>query len=221
MTKSYARSGLVEPIRKQFRIVDFLLLLWSLRLGKQSHPRKALRGLTLIELGPGPTRLAWIKRRLFRRVLFVDKFDFGIPDRDLRIVDLERVDNASTIVNEICALGHHEPVFLFADHCLEHLPENVVIQLLNSIVDIGATACFRVPNILSNTGKRNYGNDPTHQTPFNDPLRKQIQDLGFAVYPWMRWYRVLLWARRLLGGAPKMKLAEEVAICTRSAGGLR
>ena len=211
--RSYARSGLVEFIRKQLRIADFLRLLRWLRLAGNPSFNAMRRQLTFIELGPGPTRLARLKRRLFRAVYFVDQFDFGIPDDNLRIYDLEKVADAGVIAHGLCAREVGDPVFLFADHCLEHLPESAVVRLLQSIRAMGATACFRVPNIASRTGKRNFGNDPTHQTDFNESLRARLRDMGFAVEPWIRWYRLAPRLQVALGGKSPMSVAEEIAIC--------
>jgi hypothetical protein len=211
----YARSGLTESLRKLFRAADFLLLLLKLRLDGRIPSHAARRNLSFIELGPGPTRLASLKRRLFRKVFFVDELDFGIPDPGLRIYDLEKVDTAAKIAMDICAIGPGEPVFLFADHCLEHLPEEAVIRLLNSVKSSEAAACFRVPNLASRNGKRNYLGDPTHQTPFDESMRKRIRDIGFDVISWTRWYRPTPLFRILCGRSTPMNEAEEIAIYCR------
>ncbi len=211
--RSYARSGLVELIRQRLRVADFLRLLRWLRLAGHPSFDALRRRLTFIELGPGPTRLAHLKRRLFRAVYFVDQFDFGIPDDNLRIFNLERAEDASVIAHGLCDREAGDPVFLFADHCLEHLPESAVLRLLQSIRELGAAACFRVPNIASRTGKRNYGNDPTHQTDFNEALRVRLREMGFAVEPWVRWYRIVPRLQVALAGKSPMSVAEEIAIC--------
>ncbi len=213
MAKQYARGGFIELCRQFARIVDFLLLLVTLRIRGILVPFSELKRISFIELGPGPTRLAPLKRMLFREVYFVDKFDFGIPDSGLRLRDLEGCDDASVIVNDICGIRHRGPVFIFADHCIEHIPEVTVAKFLRSITAMGATACFRVPNVSSSVGKRNFGNDVTHKTSFDDALRTTIRECGFAVIPWLRWYRPSLLFSAALDANGIVNVAEEIAFC--------
>ncbi len=209
----YARAAAVDPLRQLCRVADFILLLAVLRAKKRLPAFRQLRNAAFVELGPGPTRLAFVKRLFFRRVFFVDQMDFGIPDSALRIVDLEQFANAEKIVTEVCGLSGPQTVIFFADHCLEHLSEGPLLSFLNAIARHGFLACFRVPNVLSPAGKRNFLGDATHHTSFDLEQRERIRQMGFAVFPWMRWYRPRLIFNTLMGHGSQMNQAEEIAIC--------
>jgi hypothetical protein len=205
--KRYARSGPVEFFRQFVRIVDFLVLLVVQSRQGRLPSVSALRGTSFVELGPGPTRFAFLKRSVFRDVYFVDQSSFDIPDPGLRICDLENCESVTAIVSDVCSIPIPDRVLIFADHCLEHLSEEHVMRLLKSIAATDVSACFRVPNIMSPQGKRNFANDGTHRTPFNNELRRQIQGIGINIVPWIRWYRLRA------GGKDKMRVAEEVVLC--------
>lgn len=210
----YKRSASVEPFRLFCRIADFILLLTVLRLKKRLPAFSELRRAALVELGPGPTRLASVKKLLFRKVFFVDRFDFGIPDPDLRIADLEEFEDAGRIITDVCGLSSNQRVVLFADHCLEHLPENMLLIFLKSVIDSGFQACFRVPNVLSSKGYRCFLSDSTHRTSFDLRQRELVKQMGFTISPWLRWYRPRLFFNVLIGRESLMKHSEEIAICT-------
>lgn len=212
--KSYKRTVAVEQLRQLCRIADFVLLLIALRFQKRVPAFSELRKITFVELGPGPTRLASVKRLFFQRVFFVDQSDFGVPCPELRIADLEQFHDAGKILTDVCGLSLNERVLLFADHCLEHLPENALLAFLESVIDNGSLACFRVPNVLSPTGHRSFLNDSTHRASFDPGLRNNIRQIGFAIYPWMRWYRPRIIMDMLIKRMPIMNKAEEIAICT-------
>jgi len=212
--KKYQRSGVVETLRRFCRIADLVLFLIVQRMRGRLPPFSALQKTTLVELGPGPTRLEWLKGLLFRRVFFVDQSDFGIPSLNLRIANLEGIQDATIIARDLCGLSTEEPVLLFGDHCMEHLSRSTVLAILNSAIENGFSVCFRVPNVLSPLGRQNFLNDPTHQASFDLRLRDRIQEFGFAIFPWMRWYRPDLIFKTLILGKQLMTQAEEIAICT-------
>jgi hypothetical protein len=212
--KAYKRQAMVEPLRQFCRIADFVLLLVVLRIQKRLPAFSELRKATLVELGPGPTRLAYVKELFFQRVLFFDQSDFGIPCQGLRIVNLDRFEDAEKIVTDICGLSSNERVFLFADHCMEHLSEDALSVFFKSAIENRFLACFRVPNVLSPGGRRNFLNDSTHHTSFDSALRNRIEQMGFAIFPWIRWYKLRLIFSTLTQREPAMSQAEEIAICT-------
>jgi len=218
--KRYRRSALMEPFRKFCRAVDLLILLHALRRRGRLPGFSGLRAMTYVEMGPGPMRLATLKRALFRQVCFFDISDFGIPDPRLRIVDIEKCADAQILVSHLPDPPQSGRVLLFADHCLEHISQEVLIRFIRSIVDNGFTASFRVPNILSPTGQQNYAGDSTHRTSFDPKFRREMESFGFSVFPWIRWYRPRLAARALFGGTTAMAHAEEIvlsAACRRPA----
>jgi hypothetical protein len=189
-----------------------LVLLLALRLSKRISSSVALSEMTFVEMGPGPMRLASLKRRLFRQVYFVDISDFGIPDPGLKIMDLENCQDSSVLVRDLPGAPQSNKVLLFADHCLEHLSKDVLEGLLNSIRINGFRACFRVPNILSPTGLGSFRRDSTHRTPFDPAYREDVKRIGFAVFPWIRWYRPVLAGKVLLRRESPMQHAEEIVL---------
>jgi hypothetical protein len=219
MSLQYQRSPPVEPFRRFARMLDFLILLAVLRT--RGNIPSTWRETFLIELGPGPMRLSALKRAIFKQVYFLDQSDFGIPDPGLRLCDLERWPDAGALVQEICAVPPGERVFLFADHFLEHLSQPQGFALLQSVKDGNFSACFRVPNILSSRGIRNYQHDSTHRTDFNESQRGALGRMGFNTFPWSRWYRGCV---RPIKTGTTMHVAEEIVICTcgtKSLGGRR
>jgi hypothetical protein len=211
--RRYARSGAIEPLRQLFRAMDFLLLLAVLRV-RGCVPRVSeLRRTRFIELGPGPTRLAWFKRCIFSEVIFLDQSDFGIPDRGLKVANFEEMKGAPQMLAEWCRMSPVGPALFFADHCLEHISEERLAPFLRSIAEHGYRACFRVPNTLSARGLRSFQNDATHRTPFQPELRQRLGEMGFAIIPWARWYRPLPAIKALFGDRRLMGHAEEIAVC--------
>jgi hypothetical protein len=211
-TRRYRRSGITEILRRLCRAADFFVLLTVLRVRKRLPPFRELRKMSFVELGPGPTRMAVLKRFFFRRVFFIDQCDFGIPDQELRIVDLEQCRDAKKII-DVCGIspnGHG--FFLFADHCIEHLTPETVTGLLGSLAGHKFTGCFRVPNIESSAGQRNFAADPTHRSSFDEELRRCLRDFGFMVSPWIRWYRSSMLVKLLFSHVPPMNLAEEIVV---------
>ena len=208
----YRRSGPSEILRKLGRGVDFLMLLVALRVSGRLPSFNELRKMSFVELGPGPTRIGVLKRLLFRQVFFIDQSDFGIPDRKLRVADLEECADATKIIALCDLLPNERALFLFADHCIEHLRLETVLSLLRSLADHKVAACFRVPNIESFAGRRNFVGDPTHHSSFDAGVRRWLVDAGFRVSPWIRWYRSNQILKLLLHNAPSMSLAEEIVV---------
>jgi len=157
-------------------------------------------------------RIASLKRIFFREVYFGDQSDFGVPHPQLRLVDIEACRDVNAI-SELCGLSPHaEGLFLFADHCIEHLSPVAVLELVRSTADRRLTACFRVPNIESPAGRRNFDRDPTHRSSFDQAFRKSLAGFGFAVYPWVRWYRFGTLLKVLIGRLSLMRAAEEIVV---------
>lgn len=208
----YRRSTLMEPLRRFCRAADLLFLLRSLRRKGRLPGFSSLRRMSCIEMGPGPMRLAKLKRRLFRQVLFFDISDFGIPDPGLRIVDLEHCADVRSLLAHLPDFPLSGGVLILADHCLEHVSQDVLTRFVHSIVENGFAAVFRVPNILSPIGQRNFAGDPTHRTSFGPDFRRQLEAAGFTVAPWIRWYRPRLRLRTSFGGEAAMELSEEIVL---------
>lgn len=211
MSFQYRRSPQVEPFRRLARMLDFLILLAVLQMRGNIPGASTWRETFLIELGPGPMRLSALKRALFREVYFLDQSDFGIPDRGLRLCDLERWSDAGALARDLCAVPPGQRVLLFADHFLEHLSQPQGLALLQSVKDGNFSACFRVPNILSSRGISNYERDSTHRTDFNQSQRGALGRMGFDTFPWLRWYRGSLGPIKT---GTAMHVAEEIVICT-------
>jgi hypothetical protein len=107
--KPYARGKWTESLRRLLRMLDFLLLLRALRRRGQVPAIRSLRRTALVELGPGPMRLASLKRRIFSAVIFLDQCDCGIPDRGLRTADFEEMEDARQVLTEWCRLDPSTP----------------------------------------------------------------------------------------------------------------
>jgi hypothetical protein len=210
---TYAHKGLTESVRQYLRACDAAILMLALVCREQLPRLNLLRTFALLELGPGPTRLARLKRRYFRRVCFVDKTDFGLQDFDLHRCDLEKCSDINHLAHKICNIPSDQLILVTGDHCLEHLPQNVLAVLFETISSSGHSACFRVPNVLSPHGQYNYSRDSTHQSAFDAAFRAYLSQLGFAVLPWVRWYRIADMAEILLLRRPLMSVAEEIVIC--------
>lgn len=213
--KRYRRSTAVEPLRKFCRASDFLLLLRTLSARGRLPAFSQLKTMTLVEMGPGPMRLAAFKRRLFREVCFLDISDFDIPDPGLFLLDLETCGSVEAILGALPPSARTNPILLCADHCLEHISTGTLTSLFASIASQGLGACFRVPNILSPAGHRSYLRDNTHRTSFDPRFRRDRENSGFVIAPWIRWYRPRLLYQRWLGARPAMSLAEEIVLTRR------
>jgi hypothetical protein len=215
MDIEYRRSWAVEPFRKIGRCLDLAVLLITLRAKNKLPGLFQLRNMTLIELGPGPTRLASFKRMLFHEVYFIDKSAYEVPDRGLKLCDLAECDNVRTIIKGVCALPEKSDVFILADHFLEHQTQQVVEALLDSMRSCRVVACFRVPNIMSDLGRANFENDATHCTAFDEELRSRIGRMGFSISPWSRFYRLKLIFSVIGRRKSPMSVAEEIVLCSQ------
>ena len=223
--RRYARSGIVERLRQFCRMADFLLLLAALRLRGLLPAMTGLRRIALVELGPGPTRLATLKRRIFAQVIFLDQSDFSMPDPGLRIANFEEMKDAGQMLRGWCGLDPALPALFFADHCLEHISQEKLLPFLRSLAASGHAACFRVPNTLSARGRLSFQRDATHRTAFEPGLRGRLEAMGFRIFPWLRWYRPRLLMQAILQ-RDAMGQAEEIAIsvaavCATNKDGLR
>ena len=212
----YARSGLLEVLRQALRMIDFLLLLFFLqRLGVFSSLR-AVRQNVLVELGPGPTRLIRLKSLLLKDVRLVDRSDFGKPDKRLRLFDLNSCEDLEKLLCNVIGFSRSESIFLFADHCIEHLKPEIVSDLFRSLSRAPVATCFRVPNILSPRGQLIYSRDSTHKTSFDVDFRETLGSLGFRVVPFVRWYRPVMIFPFVLQPAKRMSIADEIMIYKQS-----
>ena len=210
--RSYRRAGLSEMLRGLGRGVDFLFLLVTLRMRRRLPSFSELRKMSFVELGPGPTRMGKLKGLFFRKVFFIDQCDFGIPDPQLRVANLDQCADATKII-ALCDLSANEGgLFLFADHCIEHLREETALRLLGSLADQRFAACFRVPNIESPAGQKNFAADTTHHSSFDEGLRSWLGNLGFVVSPWIRWYRSNLLVKLMFKSSSAMSLADEIVV---------
>ena len=219
-TLEYRKAGWAESVRKVLRVGDFLLLLANLTFQEKLFRPRDMRKTAFVEFGPGPMRIALVKRLLFGKVFYLDRSDYGIPDQGLRIVNLEDGLNAVDIAVRCCGLPPDANAFFFADHCLEHLPEATLEEFFRSLQGGNFAACFRMPNIDSPVGSRNFQGDPTHRTSFDHKMRQWLQRLGYSVSFWVRWYRFSVLFRLLARRTSAGESAEEIVV-TYSALGKR
>jgi len=204
----YRRGGLAELVRLAARALDFVFLVRRASRSGALPSMATLRRAVLLELGPGPTKLRLLKRLMFDRVHYVDSDPYGSGGQDLTIMDLGELRSVSSLAGML-PVGCRAQAFLFADHCLEHLSRDTVDHVLALAADMTAACLFRVPNILSRTGRLNYEGDRTHRTPFDEDHRRALLEMGLSVTPHSRWYR------RSPGGraaAAPMDAAEELVI---------
>jgi len=182
----YEKSSFVAArLRIFLRAVDFVCLLvfcYGLLFYFYTRSRH------FVEYGPGPTRLFWLKRILFRSCTFVDQYDFGVPSSRLLLFDV------SCVIPTPAELGLHDsPCLCFADHCFEHLQLETVSKFVSSV---SSDIIFRVPNARSEQGLINYEGDATHVTKFSDSdfsslfasLFKSASFGFFFLKPWHRFY---------------------------------
>ncbi len=199
-------------LRQLGRALDFSVLLVTLSMRMRLPAFSELRKMSFVELGPGPTRMRALKRFFFRQVFFIDQCDFGMPDSQLRLVDIETCGDVQRI-SDLCGVSPNaHGFFLFADHCVEHLTPDAALGLLRSAADRKLAACFRVPNIESPVGRRNFAGDPTHHTAFDQTFRRSLGDLGYVVSPWVRWYRLGTLMKVLMGQVSLMSAADEIVV---------
>jgi len=181
---NYKRKGFSESFRITFRAIDFLFLIAKITQSNQSSMK--LRDLVLVELGPGPTRLHFLKRLLFRKVVFIDAIDYGIKDSSLIIHDMSRGIPLPREISEYIDFGENYNTIYMADHCLEHLPLDVVLRFFRNYKGF---FIFRVPNIRSLPGLEDFSRDSTHLTAFDDQQLEKIRSIAdINVIFWTRFY---------------------------------
>ena len=176
----------IEIVRQAVRAIDFVVMMGWLHIFKMKTPWPSV----LVEFGPGPTRLAQLKQSIFGEVIFIDRDDYGVTDRRLLAVDLDRQMAYDGLIGVLGARRANENILFFADHCLEHLmPRTAKAIVLEIARNPRWACCFRVPNILSPRGRRNFDSDATHKTDFGENMRRSLSALGISCAPWFRFYR--------------------------------
>jgi hypothetical protein len=146
------------------------------------------------------------------QVRYVDASPYGSDVSDVTLMDLDGSDpliSLSALTPLLRESGKR--VVVFADHCLEHLSKDTIDHLFTLINDEGAICLFRVPNILSTAGQRNYLRDATHRTSFDSDYRNELVKRGFLVRPYRRWYRFGL-PLLMTPDRTAMEVADEIVI---------
>lgn len=209
MARVYRKSGLSEWFRMTLRSLDFMFLMLFL---SRSHPvfnRNHTRQCRLLELGPGPLKLRAAKQRFFASLNYVDHLAYPDAGEDVIIFDLEDLPQLSNLT-ELCVDKSNRPLFIFADHCLEHLKQPTVLGLIGAVKRSNSQLFFRVPNVLSLAGKANYLSDETHQTDFGVDFRARLAAEGVAAHYWIRFYRLRMWVAVTILRRPIEEVAEEI-----------
>lgn len=183
----YKRSPRTEYLRIILRSIDFFVLMTRFGFyprfltGLLSNKSKTGQGFILVELGPGPCRLAWIKNIFFEKVRYLDISDYGISCNNLVIQDL------SSGIPLFKDLDKSRTVY-FADHCIEHLEFGITKKFCS---DFAGKFFFRIPNIRSASGEFDFNKDKTHITCFDD---EQLAILSTCckvkALPWTRFYEI-------------------------------
>ena len=187
MKMKYMRSPQTEYLRIILRSIDFLILMTRFGFKPRfltdllSNRAKTGQGFILVELGPGPCRLAWIKNIFFEKVRYLDISDYGINCNNLIIKDL------SSGIPLFPDLDTSRTVY-FADHCIEHLEFSITREFCS---DFAGKFFFRIPNIRSTSGKLDFNQDKTHITSFDDQQLSILSTLGkVKALPWSRFYEI-------------------------------
>jgi hypothetical protein len=185
---NYKRKGLNESLRVVLRAIDLLFLITRITQFNQSPVR--LKELVLVELGPGPTRLSFLKRLLFKEVVFIDIMNYGISDPSLLIHDLSKdIPLPEEIFKSIKPDDSFNTIYM-ADHCLEHLPFKVILDFFGNYK---GSFIFRVPNVRSISGLQDFRRDSTHLTAFDDQQLELIRSVsGINIMFWTRFYAAKL-----------------------------
>lgn len=204
MKSKYMRAPQTEHLRIILRSIDFFALMtrfgfkprFLTRLLRNS--KKAGQGFTLVELGPGPCRLAWMKNIFFEKILYLDISDYGITCNNLIIQDL------SSGIPLFKDLDKSRTIY-FADHCIEHLEFSITRKFCT---DFAGKFFFRIPNIRSASGKFDFNQDKTHITSFDDEQLAILSTLGkVKALPWSRFYEI-----KALFKSKSIKNSREVCI---------
>jgi hypothetical protein len=176
MKKKYKKDK-AEKIRIFLRVVDLMLLYW--RFGINS-----LGKIVLVEFGPGPTKLNRIKKLYFKRICYIDTDDFGEKQGEVIVYNLEQYK-----IEDVLALAAPNQLIVMGDHCIEHISYDVVRRMLFDFNLHGIKFLFRVPNVESQIGLRNFNNDSTHRTAFNKDQRLELGPAAHFI-PYSRFYRL-------------------------------
>lgn len=203
--KPYKKSALFEALRQKARTKDFSRLVEILR----AEGIKADKESCLIELGPGPTPLLQLKEEIFRSVTLIDSRVYEENPRNWLIADLSTKSGLDTLQD---SMQQAVSTLVFADHCLEHLPENSVIQIIELAIKYNSSIAFRVPNIYSRRGRKNYENDNTHKTDFRKQFRNVLRERNLKIVPYFRYHDIGSQLLRFVSRQDTMKLASEVLI---------
>ena len=180
----YKRKGLSNSLRILLRTIDFLFLIMRITQSNQSSLK--LRKLVLVELGPGPTRLSFLKNFLFKKVIYVDITDYGVNSPSLVIRDISRGIPLPEELLKFVSSYESLDIIYTADHCLEHLPFDTILKFLK---DYEGYFIFRVPNVRSLPGLEDFRRDPTHLTAFDDQQLEKIRSIAdINVIFWTRFY---------------------------------
>lgn len=206
----YRRGGFAELLRLVARALDFVFLVRAASRSGALPPINTLREAILLELGPGPTKLRFLKQLMFSRVYYIDAQTYGDTGDGLRAMDLEELRSVSSL-SSIVESVESVPLVLFADHCLEHLSRGTVDHVLTLVEEARAGCLIRVPNIYSERGRLNFERDSSHRTPFDRSHRRSLIESGLTVTPHSRWYRCAF-GGFYRGSEADTELAEEVVI---------
>lgn len=181
---NYKRKGLIESFRIVLRAIDLLFLITRITHSKQSYVR--LKESVLVELGPGPTRLSFLKKFLFRKVIYIDIMDYGIDSSSVIIRDISNGIPLPNEVFESINFTSTSNTIYMADHCLEHLPFSVILDFFRNY---SGSFVFRVPNVRSYPGLEDFRRDQTHVTAFDDQQLEKIESTSrINVMFWTRFY---------------------------------
>jgi NADPH-dependent 7-cyano-7-deazaguanine reductase QueF len=208
--KSYSQTGLKEIFRKFFRGVDFLILSLKVNL----YPSK--KGGRLVEFGAGPMRLLGIKKMVFKEVCNIDHRYYFQSDENSPYFLKEDINNLDKIKRYLTTFKN-ENVTIFADHCFEHISHKTFDDLIDFFIKLNFRVIFRVPNVHSSQGKKNYESDNTHQIPFEDNVRESLISKGFKVRTWNRWYKIDLFITKIITRQSRDSVFCEI-LCYRESG---
>lgn len=185
---NYRRVAIVDFFRRVLRGVDLLVLLYAPYSGNRLNLAMTRRSVW-VELGPGPTRLEWLKRMLFKDVVFIDHKDYGIPSARLVISDISMgvPSYRDVAIKSDCV---PESVIYFADHCLEHLPVETILGMLRMCASERYSLLARVPNVRSAVGLNDFQSDSTHVNCFDDRVLADLNEVArIQFFGWNRVWR--------------------------------
>ncbi len=209
--RSYSQTGLKETFRKLFRGVDFVILFLKFKL----YSKK--KDSIFVEFGAGPIRLSSIKKIMFSETYNIDHryyFESDGIDKMFFKVDINDIDKLKKYLISF----KDKDVTVFADHCFEYIALTTFEELIGFFIEMNFKIVFRVPNIYSSQGKRNYDADSTHQIPFNNEIRESLHTKGFKIQTWNRWYKIDLFIDKLFSNRDKDFIFNELLCFRQSIG---